>query len=152
MEPRLNYWAAAPTLMQNFLTLNTVIEETGLEHSLLHLIKLRASQINGCAFCIDMHTREARKDGETEQRLYLVAAWHDSFLFTERERAALKWTESLTALGQQTPDDALYNLVRAQFSDQEMVQLTAAITMINSWNRLSIAFRALHAEPEYKAA
>lgn len=152
MQPRLNYWGAAPDLMQNFLALNTAIEEAGLEASLRHLVKLRASQINGCAFCVDMHTREARKDGETEQRLYLVSAWHDSFLYTDRERAAFKWTEALTELGLRTPTDALYEEVKAHFTDQEMVALTSIITMINSWNRLSIAFRAVHAKEESKAA
>ena len=152
MQPRLNYWGAAPELMQNFLALNTAIEDAGLEKSLLHLVKLRASQINGCAFCVDMHCREARKDGESEQRLYLTAAWHDSFLFSERERLALEWTEALTKLGPDTPDDALYARVSAEFGDAGIVKLTAVITMINSWNRLSIAFRAMHANPEAAAA
>ncbi len=151
MQPRLDYWSAAPALLQNFLTLNTAIEESGLERSLIHLVKLRASQINGCAYCIDLHTREAKKDGETEQRLYLVPAWHDSFLYSERERTAFKWTESLTRLGSSTPDDALFEETRNHFSDEEMVKLTAVITMINTWNRLSIAFRAVHAKPEAQA-
>lgn len=152
MEPRMNYWGAAPELMQSVLALNTAIEESGLERSLLHLVKLRASQINGCAFCVDMHTREARKDGDTEQRLYLTSAWHDSFLFTPRERAALAWTEALTKLGDHTPDDALFAATQAHFPGDEIVKLTALITMINTWNRLSIAFRAVHAAPEEKAA
>ncbi|UZD91030.1 carboxymuconolactone decarboxylase family protein [Cognatishimia activa] len=152
MQPRLNYWGAAPELMQNFISLNTAIEAAGLEASLRHLVKLRASQINGCAYCVDMHTREARKDGETEQRLYLVSAWHDSFLYSERERAAFKWTEALTHLGERAPNDALFEEVRTHFSEAEMVALTSIITMINTWNRLSVAFRAVHATEEFAAA
>ena len=152
MEPRLNYWNTSPKLMQAFLALNNAIESSGLEKNLMHLVKLRASQINGCAFCVDMHTREARRDGDTEQRLYLTSAWRDSFLFTDRERAALSWTEALTKLGNESPDDALYEATLKEFSEEEIVQLTALITMINSWNRLSIAFRAVHAAPDAKAA
>lgn len=152
VEPRLNYWNTSPKLMQAFLALNNAIESSGLEKNLMHLVKLRASQINGCAFCVDMHTREARRDGDTEQRLYLTSAWHDSFLFTDRERAALSWTEALTKLGNESPDDALYEATLKEFSEEEIVQLTALITMINSWNRLSIAFRAVHAAPDAKAA
>ena len=152
MKPRLNHWAAAPELMQAFLALNTTIEAAGLEKSLMHLVKLRASQINGCAFCVDMHTREARNDGETEQRLYLSSAWYDSFLYSERERLALGWTEALTHLGQKTPDDAAYEAMKTAFSEEELIQLTAVITMINTWNRLSIAFRAVHAQPTAQAA
>lgn len=152
MEPRLNFYAAVPSLTQALLALNTAIEESGLERSLLHLVKLRASQINGCAYCVDMHTREARKDGETEQRLYLTSAWHDSFLYTPRERAALAWTEALTRLGDHGPDDALFDATRGQFDEAEIVKLTALVTMINTWNRLSVAFRAVHAAPEVAAA
>lgn len=152
MVPRLNYWTKSPKLMESLLTLNNTIEASGLEKNLMHLVKLRASQINGCAFCIDMHTREARRDGETEQRLYLTSAWHDSFLFTPREKAALAWTEALTKLGEHIPNDALFDATRSEFSEEETVVLTALITMINSWNRLSIAFRVVHAEPDAKAA
>ncbi|MCL6282211.1 carboxymuconolactone decarboxylase family protein [Ruegeria sp. 2012CJ41-6] len=152
MEPRLNYWATAPDLTKAFVALNDTIEGSGLEKSLMHLVKLRASQINGCAFCIDMHTREARADGETEQRLYLVSAWHDSFLFSDRERAALAWTEALTKLGDHAPDDALFAATQTQFPEDEIVKLTAVITMINTWNRLSVAFRTVHAAPRSEAA
>ena len=152
MEPRLNHWAMAPELMKAFVALNETIEGSGLEKSLMHLVKLRASQINGCAFCIDMHTREARADGETEQRLYLVSAWHDSFLYSDRERAALAFTEALTKLGDHTPDGALFAATQAQFPEDEIVKLTAIITMINTWNRLSVAFRAVHAAPRSVAA
>lgn len=152
MEQRMNYWQANPKLMQSVLTLNNEINASGLETSLMHLVKLRASQINGCAFCVDMHTRDARKDGETEQRLYLTSAWADSFLYTPRERAALAWTEALTKLGHDTPDDALYDATRQEFSETEIVTLTTVIAMINAWNRLSIAFRTRHADPEAAAA
>ncbi len=152
MEPRLNYWGKSPEIMQATLALNTAIEASGLEKSLIHLVKLRASQINGCAFCVDLHTREARKDGETEQRLYLVSAWHDSFLYSARERAGFAWTEALTRLGRDTPSDALFDATLTEFSEAELVDLTALITMINTWNRYSIAFRALHAAPDVEAA
>ena len=152
MEPRMDYWAAAPDLGKALVTLNMAVESSGLERSLMHLVKLRASQINGCAFCTDMHTREARKDGETEQRLYLLAVWHDSFLYSAREKAALEWTEALTKLGDHTPDDALWARVHDQFPGEEMVKLTLLVTMINTWNRLGIAFRSVHAAPEEIAA
>ncbi len=152
MEPRMNFWAAAPDIVKALQTLNATLESSGLEASLRHLLKLRASQINGCAFCIDMHTREARADGETEQRLYLTSAWHDSFLFTPRERAALAWTDALTRLGDHTPSDDLYDATRQHFDDAEMVKLTSVIGMINIWNRMSIAFRMVHAGPSEAAA
>lgn len=152
MEPRLNAWKDSPALMQAFLALNDQIESTGLEASLMHLVKLRASQMNGCAFCVDMHTREARKDGETEQRLYLTSAWRDSFLYTPRERAALAWTEAVTRLGAEGPSDALFAETRRHFPGDEIVKLTAVAVMINSWNRLSVAFRAVHAAPDAVAA
>ncbi len=148
MQPRLNYWDAAPTLVQHFLTLNSAIEGAGLEASLIHLVKLRASQINGCAYCIDMHSKEARKDGETQQRLDLLPAWKDSFLYTPRERAALAWAEAVTLLGRDAPEDALYAATRQQFDEEEIVKLTAVVTMINTWNRISIAFGAVHAPAE----
>jgi AhpD family alkylhydroperoxidase len=138
--------------MSAFLPLNAAIESSGLEKSLIHLVKLRASQINGCAFCVELHTREARKDGESERRLHLTTVWEDSFLFSDRERAAFAWTESLTRLGDHAPDDALFEATNAQFSDSEMVKLSALITMINSWNRLSVAFRAVHADEETMGA
>ncbi|WP_095590086.1 carboxymuconolactone decarboxylase family protein [Actibacterium ureilyticum] len=152
MEARVNAWKDAPQLMQGFLALNDQIEAAGLEPSLLHLVKLRASQLNGCAFCVDMHTREARKDGETEQRLYLTSAWRDSFLYTSRERAALAWTEAVTRLGAQGPDDALWAETRQHFPDDQIIKLTAVVVMINSWNRLSVAFRSVHAAPGAVAA
>ena len=152
MEPRMDYWAAAPELGKALVTLNMAVESSGLERRLMHLVKLRASQINGCAFCTDMHTREARNDGETEQRLHLTAVWHDSFLFSARERAALEWTEAVTKLGAHTPDDALFARVQAAFPGDEIVKLTLLVTMINTWNRLGISFRSVHAAPAEQAA
>lgn len=152
MEARVNAWKDSPALMQGFLALNDQIEAAGLEAGLMHLVKLRASQLNGCAFCVDMHTREARKDGETEQRLYLTSAWRDSFLYTPRERAALAWTEAVTRLGPDGPDDALFAETQRHFPGDEIVKLTAVAVMINSWNRLSVAFRSVHAAPDAAAA
>lgn len=141
MKPRLDYFSKAPELIKKIVALNAAVEESGLEMSLLHLIKLRASQLNGCSFCVDMHSHEAREDGESEQRLYLVSAWKDSPLFTERERAAFAWTEALTLVAEKGVSDELYAEVRTQFSKTELVQLTVAIGNINVWNRLGVAFR-----------
>ena len=121
-----------------------VIVASGLEKSLIELVKTRASQINGCAYCINMHTQDARKQGETEQRLYLLNAWHESPLYTDRERAALAWTEALTLIAETHAPDNLYEDVRAHFSEAETVNLTMLIGAINAWNRLAIAFRAVH--------
>lgn len=152
MKPRLQFWNAAPELMKQVMALNEAVESSGLEHSLLHLVKLRASQINGCSYCVDMHTREARQDGESEQRVYLVAAWRESPLYSDRERAALAWTETLTALAGNHVGDEAYDAARAHFSDEEMVKLSVAIGMINVWNRLCTGFRAVHAVEAAEAA
>ena len=144
MEQRLNYHLKAPKLMQPVLALNDAVETCGLERSLLHLIKLRASQINGCSFCVDMHAHEARADGESEQRLYLVSAWRESPLFTERERAAFAWTEKLTLLASGPVDDALYARALEHFSEQDLVKLTVLVGVINVWNRLCVSFHAVH--------
>lgn len=152
MEERLNHWAAAPDVMKGVLTLNNHIEAQGLEPLLVHLVKMRASQINQCAYCLEMHSRAARKDGETEERLHLVAAWQDSSLFTPRERAALAWTEALTRMGDHRADDALFARVRAEFDERETVALTALVTMINTWNRFQTAFATPHAVPASQAA
>jgi AhpD family alkylhydroperoxidase len=119
------------------------VDDCGLEHSLLELVKMRASQINGCAYCLDMHSKDARAAGETEQRLYLLDAWRESPFYSERERAALAWTEALTRISK-TKDvsDAVYDEVHKQFSDKELVDLTFAIIAINGWNRLAIPFRS----------
>ena len=144
MKPRLNFYQASPEIIKAVQTLNRAVDECGLEKSLLHLIKLRASQINGCSYCVDMHSREAREDGESEQRLYLVAAWRESPLFSERERAALAWTEKLTKLSQNMVEDEHFEEVRKHFSEEELVKLSVAIGMINVWNRLCVPFQSIH--------
>jgi AhpD family alkylhydroperoxidase len=128
------------------------IQACGLEKSLIHLVKLRASQINGCAFCIDKHTRDARKEGETEQRLYLVSVWEESGLFTDRERAALAWTECLTRLHTDGAPDGVYKALQAQFSPVEIGNLTTLIGLINLWNRIGVGLRLQHPVPKRAAA
>lgn len=125
------------------LGLNGSLAKTSLEKNLLHLVEFRVSQINGCAYCLDMHSKDLRAAGDTEQRLYLVAAWRESPVYTERERAAFLWAESLTRLGEggENVPDAVYESVKAQFSEQELIDLTLAVIAINGWNRLNIAFR-----------
>lgn len=143
-KPRLEYFKLAPALLEAQLALNKAVETSGIEPALLHLVKLRASQINGCAYCVDMHSHEARADGETEARLYLVAVWRESHAFTARERAAFAWTEAVTLISQGGVPDALYDEVRAQFPDAELVRLTMAVAVINTWNRLAVAFHSVH--------
>lgn len=123
--------------------LQKYVEDSGLEHSLLELVKTRASQINGCAYCIDMHTKDARALGESEQRLYLLNAWREAPFYTERERAALAWTEAVTLISESHASDEDYAAVRSQFTEQELVSLTMAVIAINGWNRLAISFRAV---------
>mgnify|MGYP003382028786 FL=1 len=144
MEQRLDYFSRAPALMRAVLGLNQAVEQSGLEPSLLHLVKLRASQINGCSYCVDMHAHEALADGDSQQRVIMVAAWRESPLFTARERAAFVWTEALTKVAEGGVPDALYAEVRGEFSDEEMVKLSVAVAIINTWNRLSVAFRTIH--------
>ncbi|MBX3574094.1 MAG: carboxymuconolactone decarboxylase family protein [Mesorhizobium sp.] len=144
MQPRLDFWKADPKLLNAVAALNKAATESGLEHSLGHLVKIRASQINGCSFCVDMHTKEARKDGESEQRLYLVSAWRESPLFTARERTALAWTEKLTLLASGPVDDALYAQALEQFTEAELVKLSVLVGVINVWNRLCVSFHAIH--------
>ncbi len=144
MKPRLDYFAKAPDLMQAQLALNDAVAKCGLEPGLLHLIKLRASQINGCSYCVDMHAHEARADGETEQRLYLVAAWRESPLFSDRERAAFLWTEAVTQISHGGVSDELFALARKQFSEEDLVKLTMAVAVINTWNRMSVSFHSIH--------
>ena len=135
---------AAPAAYEALRGVEAYIHGCGLEASLIHLVKMRASQINGCAYCLDMHSKDARRLGETEQRLYLLNAWHESPLYTERERAALAWTDALTLIADTHAPDEVFAEVRAQFNDKELMDLTALIGMINLWNRLSIGFRAQH--------
>lgn len=144
MKPRLNHFQAAPGALQAMLALENYVRSSGLEHSLYELVKIRASQINGCAFCLEMHTREARAAGETEARLHLLAAWRESPLYSARERAALAWTEALTLVAETHAPDDVFAEARAHFSEQELVHLTLAIGVINTWNRLAIGFRAVH--------
>jgi len=139
MKPRMNFYKAAPDTIKALVAVEDQIKASGLE-----LVKTRASQINGCAYCIDMHTADARKHGETEQRLYLLSAWRESPLYTDRERAALAWTEALTLIAETHAPDADYEGMRAQFSEAEAVNLTMLIGAINAWNRVAIGFRAIH--------
>ena len=144
MSARLNPYAAAPEMIAAMTALETAVVSSGLEHSLIELVKTRASQINGCAFCIHMHTRDARAHGESEERLYLLAAWWESSLFTPREKAALTWTDSLTLLAQTRAPDADYATMREHFDEAEAVKLTMLIGAINVWNRLAVGFRSQH--------
>jgi AhpD family alkylhydroperoxidase len=143
MEQRLNYVKLAPTGIQAMYRLSKYVEDSGLEHSLIELVKIRASQINGCAYCIDMHTKDARAQGETEQRIYLLDAWRETPFYTERERAALAWTESVTLISQGQISDEEFAAAREHFSEGELVNLTMAIIAINGWNRMAISFRAV---------
>src|SRR5882762_3475497 len=144
MKPWRNFFQEAADTSKALITVEDQIKASGLEKSLIELVKTRASQINGCAFCIDMHTSDARKQGETEQRLYLLNAWRESPLYTDRERAALAWTEAVTLIAETHAPDDLYEDVRAQFSESETVNLTMLIGAINAWNRIAISFRAIH--------
>lgn len=141
MEQRFNYLKAAPDAYRAMSGLEQYLHGCGLEEGLLHLIKLRASQINGCAFCLDMHWKDLRAIGEEEQRLYSLDAWRECPWYTDRERAALAWTEALTLVTQGHVPDAVYEEVRKQFTEKELADLSLAITTINAWNRLSIAAR-----------
>lgn len=141
MKERLNYMQASPKGFEAMRGLETHCRNSGLEHSLLELVKTRASQINGCAFCLDMHTKDARAAGETEQRLYALSAWDEAPFYSERERAALAWTEAVTLVATSRVPDAVYEEARKHFSEHELVDLTLAIVAINGWNRLSVAFR-----------
>ena len=143
MKPRLNYFAAAPEIMESMLALDKAVATSGLEHDLMLLVKIRASQINACAFCIKMHTKDARAHGETEERLYLLDAWREAPIYTDRERAALGWTEALTLVSQTHAPNEDYEAVREHFSEPEQVKLTALIGTINALNRMSIGFRSV---------
>lgn len=142
MTQRINYSVTSPGGFKAMLQLQTHVDQCGLEHSLLELVKMRVSQINRCAFCLDMHSKDARAAGESEQRLYLLSAWREAPFYTPRERVALAWAEALTELSHNEVDDALYQEARSQFSEQELVDLSYAIIAINSWNRLGVGFRS----------
>jgi AhpD family alkylhydroperoxidase len=146
MEPRLNPQKVSPAAYHAMSTLEVFVRKSKLEPSLLELVKMRASQINGCAYCIDMHSKDARAEGESEQRLYALNAWRETPFFTDRERAALAWTEAVTLVSEGHVPDAVYEEAKAHFSEEELVNLTMAIVTINGWNRLAIAFRAVPGE------
>jgi AhpD family alkylhydroperoxidase len=139
-----NYFKLAPQAIQAMLALEASLKASGIEQRILEFVKLRASQINGCAYCIHMHATDMRKAGETEMRLYMLNAWRESSLYTPRERAALAWTEALTLVAQTGAPDADYDLVKAEFTEGEQVNLTLMIGAINAWNRLAIGMRADH--------
>jgi AhpD family alkylhydroperoxidase len=141
MKARIDFARISPQLLKPLFALGAQIEASGLEHSLLELVKMRASQLNGCAYCLDMHSKDARAEGETEQRLYLLDAWRETALYWERERAALAWTEAVTLVAEGHVADDVYTEVSSHFTEQELVALTLAISAVNSWNRLNIAFR-----------
>src|SRR5215471_10362857 len=144
MHARLNYVKTSPATYQALLALQAAVDKTGLDKPLLELLKIRASQINKCAFCLHMHTKDARKAGVTEERIYLLDAWRESSLYSERERAALAWTEALTLLPEQGAPDDLYVEMMAQFSEAEIVNVTLAIGAINAWNRIGVGFALQH--------
>ena len=152
MQPRLNAFQAAPELMKAVLALSEASKASSVETTIKELVKIRASQINGCAFCIEMHSREARALGETEERIYLLSGWRESPLYTVRERAALAWTESLTMVAETHAPDDVYEEARRQFSDQALTELTVAIGLINLWNRIQVGFRAIHPVKKQAAA
>jgi AhpD family alkylhydroperoxidase len=150
MKARLNAFAAAPQLMKTLIDFSQVVNDCGLEHSLMELVKMRASQINGCAYCLHMHSRDAIKLGESAERLFLLDGWRESPLFTDRERAALAWTEALTLVAATHAPDADYALVAQHFTPEEQVKLTLAIATINAWNRMNVGFQNVH--PVVRAA
>ena len=142
MGPRLDYRNAAPEALRAMAGLQRFTHDCGLEASLQELVKLRASQLNGCAYCLDMHSKDARAAGETEQRIYLLSAWREAPFYTPRERAALAWTEAVTLIGEGGASDELFREARAHFTDAELVNLTMAVITINGWNRLAVSFGA----------
>jgi AhpD family alkylhydroperoxidase len=143
MEQRLDFYKANPAAIKALLGVEERIGKSALEKSLTELVRLRASQINGCAYCVDMHTSDARKGGETERRLATVVVWRETPFFTDRERAALEWTEALTLVSQDHVPDAVWHAVRPHFNDEELVDLTLLVSAINAWNRFAISFRKL---------
>jgi AhpD family alkylhydroperoxidase len=143
MQERVAYAKVAPGTIMAMRVLDQYVTQSGLEPGLLDLVKIRASQLNGCAYCVDMHTKDARARGEDEQRLYALSVWHETSFFTDRERAALAWTEAITLLAGHRVTDELYHAACQHFSDKQLVDLTMAIIAINGWNRLSVAFRTV---------
>lgn len=157
MKPRMHYAQVAPGAVAALRGLEDYVRGRRLERPLLELVRTRASQLNGCAYCVDMHTRDARTEGETEQRLHAVAVWRETPFFSDRERAALAWTEAVTLVAGRTISDSDYAAVREQFDECELVDLTVAIVAINGWNRMAVAFRPVpgsyqHREPDTPGA
>ncbi|HUP03798.1 MAG TPA: carboxymuconolactone decarboxylase family protein [Bryobacteraceae bacterium] len=146
MQPRLDVGKIDPHAYAAAAGLERYVRSTKLEPALLELVRMRASQVNGCAFCLDMHSKDARAAGETEQRLYALNAWREAPFFTDRERAALAWTEAVTLVSENHVPDELYEETRRHFSEEELVGLTMAVAAINMWNRLAISFRAVPGE------
>ncbi|MCU7248062.1 carboxymuconolactone decarboxylase family protein [Pseudomonas koreensis] len=146
MSPRLDYYSASPKAMKAMIAMEALTSSLSIEPPLLQLIKIRASQLNGCAFCTDMHSVDARRAGESDRRLYSIVVWRDSGFFNPRERAALAWAEAVTLLAESRVPDDVYQDARAQFSDSELVDLTMAVSTINSWNRLAVSFRQTASE------
>jgi len=144
VQPRLNYFTEAPDLMKIMLELKTAVDACGLEQGLIHLVNLRISQINGCSYCVDMHSFEAREHGESEQRVFLVSAWKESPLYSDRERAAFAWAETVTHISHEGVPDALYAHALEHFTKGELAKLTIAVGVMNTFNRLCIAFHAIH--------
>lgn len=149
MKPRLNPHKAAPDAIKAMLGLENYARNCGLEHSLIELVKTRASQINGCAYCIQMHTTDALKAGESHERLFLLDAWHEAPIYSERERAALAWTDALTRLADTHAPDDVYEALMQEFTEEDAVKLTLLIVAINGWNRIAVGFRAV---PEVTSA
>jgi AhpD family alkylhydroperoxidase len=144
LEPRIDYQKALPPeALRAFYQVEHAVHKSGLDEKLLHLIKMRASQLNGCAFCLDMHSKDARLAGETEQRLYGLSAWRETPFYTDRERAALEWTEAVTLISRDQAPDDVYERTRKFFDEAEFGALTLAVVMINNWNRIAISFRAV---------
>lgn len=141
MQQRMDHWKAAPEGFNAFRQFNAYVENCGLEYALVELVKTRASQLNGCAYCLDMHTKDARAAGETEQRLHTLVAWRETPFYSDRERAALAWTEAVTLIAQGPVDDALFTDLKQHFSEKEIADLTLAIVAINGWNRFAVSFR-----------
>jgi AhpD family alkylhydroperoxidase len=143
MQTRLDFYTAEPAIMKALVGVENQLAKGTIEILTKELVRLRASQINGCAFCLDMHVTDALKEGESQRRLATVSAWRETPFFSDRERAALEWTESLTLISQNHVPDAVWEAVRPHFTDAELMELTALITSINSWNRFAIAFRKM---------
>ncbi len=152
MNHRIDWVRASPDGFEALRALGRHVAGSGLEPGLLELVKIRASQINGCAFCLDMHTKDARARGETEQRLYALPAWRETPFFSDRERAALAWTEAVTRVADSHVPDEEYEWARGQFSEKELIDLTLAVVLINGWNRLAISFRSVPGSYKARAA